>query len=255
MKKAILGAAIAAIASTGAFAEDYQFEIGAGYISGDDGGLDYDGFVFNGEFHLDTVDTSKGPLAEAAFLDKSSHIALTYSSTEDDFDGAEAEDTAILSGRYVASGNLIVEASYTDFDGDDTLMGIGVGTYLSDTMDVVVSYSTFDEADASSIDANLHSVNSLGGGAAFAYDLGLSYLDVGSETGHEIRAGGDYYFNNAFSVGASIELESIGDFDSSYTTLEATYFVAPSIELSAAFVTAGQDADGDAILLAGAVRF
>ena len=48
MKKAILGAAIAAIASTGAFAEDYQFEIGAEYVTGDVSDTDVDGFGFFG---------------------------------------------------------------------------------------------------------------------------------------------------------------------------------------------------------------
>lgn len=257
MKKVILGAAIAAIASTGAFAEDYQFEIGAGYETGDQSDVDYDGFGFYGEFHFDTVDTSKGPLNEAAFLDKSSFVRLDYSTGEADVPNAESEDETALSARVVTDSNLIVEAGYTDENGDNTILGIGVGTYLSDTMDVVVTYSTGDESEEDRLSAELHNVSDLGGGAAFSYDVGVAYIDDGltEETGHSLWLGGDYYFNNAVSVGASFQTTSINDGDESVITIGVDYFVAPSIRLSADYKTLGQDSDGSAILLTGAVRF
>jgi len=43
MKKTLLGAAIALLSSSVVYAQDYQFEIGADYISGERFGIDYDG--------------------------------------------------------------------------------------------------------------------------------------------------------------------------------------------------------------------
>ena len=111
MKKLLLGTAIAALAvSPVAFAQDYQFEVGAGYVNGDNGFVDYDGFGLNVRAHLDIVDTSKGPLNEAAFLDKSSFADLTWATAEADVSGAESVDTIGLSGRFVTQGNVIIEA-------------------------------------------------------------------------------------------------------------------------------------------------
>lgn len=255
MKKILLGTAIAALATTGAYAEDYQFELGANYSASELGGTDFDGFGVYGEVHLDTVDTSKGPLNEAAFLDKSSSVRLDWETSEADVPGAEAADDVTLSGRFVTQSDLIIEASYNDIDGDETVLGLGIGVYLNDTMDLVVSYETFDEADASSLAVDIHNVSSLGGDASLAYDLGVSYLDVADDTGYELSGGVDYYFNNAVSIGGSLSLVSVGDADVSTLAVGVDYFVAPAIRLSGEFFTLGQDGDGDGIMLSGAVRF
>lgn len=255
MKKILLGTAIAALATTGAYAEDYQFELGANYVTGENAGTDFDGFGVYGEVHLDTVDTSKGPLNEAAFLDKSSSVRLDWATKEDDVDGAEAADNVTLSGRFVTQGDWIIEASYLDVDGDDTAIALGVGVYLNDTMDLVVSYGTYDDADKSALAVDIHNVSSLGGDASLAYDVGVSYLDEYSETGYELRGGVDYYFNNAVSIGGSLKLNSINDVDTSTLAVGVDYFVAPAIRLSGEFYTLGQDGDGDGITLSGAVRF
>lgn len=256
MKKLVLGTAIAALAATGgAYAEDYQFEIGALYGTGDKGGPDIDGFGFYGEFHFDVVDTSKGPLNEAAFLDKSSSVRAEWATAEEDTPGAESVDGFVVSGRFVTATNWIIEADYADFDGDDFSIGLGVGMYLNDTTDLVVTYNTYDEADKSSLSLDVHSVVSLTGDTAFAYDLGVSYLDQADESGYGLNAGADYYFNKAVSIGAAVALTSVDEVDTSTITVGVDYFVAPSIKLSADFASMGQDSDGDMLTLAAAVRF
>jgi opacity protein-like surface antigen len=255
MKKLILGTVIAALTTAGAYAEDYQFELGAAYITGDLSGVDYDGFGFSGEAHFDKVDTSKGPLNEAAFLDKSSFVVARWLTLEADFPGAEAADNIALEGRFVVGSDWIIEADFNDLDGDETILGVGIGRYLNDTTDLVVSYEQYDEADSSSLGADIHSLHSLTGGTALAYDAGISYLDSGDENGYELRGGVDYYFNKSVSVGAGLSLASIDEEDVSTLGLRVNYFVAPSIKLSAEVESLGQDADGDAIMLSGAVRF
>jgi len=199
------------------------------------------------------ADTSKGPLAEAAFLDKSSSVTAAIDSTEIDVPGADDSNDVKLSTRVVFENEFILEASYTDFDAaDDSALNIGVGVYLNDDTDIVLSYTDFDEADNSTLKLDMHSVKSLGDDTFFAYDLGVSYLDVGEDDGFGIDAGVDYYFTRE---GASVAHASLDNFDSTEVSIDASYFVAPSIELSAIYSTFSQDADGDFFSIAAAVRF
>ena len=59
---------------------DYRWELGASYLKGDD----YQEGTIGGSYYFNDVDTSKGPLAEAAFLDKSSYVGAGYSQGEID---------------------------------------------------------------------------------------------------------------------------------------------------------------------------
>lgn len=255
MKKVLLGTAVALLSSSVAFAQDYQFQVGAAYMMGDDEGTDVDGFALNGQFHFEKVDTSKGPLGEAAFLDKSSYVDLTWMTLEADVSGADSEDTILLGGRFVTDQNLIVEAGYGDVDGDETIINLGVGTYLNDNTDVVVTYQNFDEADYSSLSVDSHSVKKLSGEASLAYDLGLAYVDANDESGYQLSAGADYYLNKALSFGASLSLLSIDEYDESTLGLNATYFATPVLELGLDYASSGQDADADMLALSAAFRF
>lgn len=258
MKKILLGTAIALAASSAAFAQDYQFEVGLGYHDGDLEDADYDGYSLNAEFHLERVDTSKGPLNEAAFADKSSSVGVAWRTSEFD-DTSIDRDVVGIDGRFVTKDDLIIEAAYedTDFDvvGEETTIKLGVGTYINDHMDVVVSYEDYDEADRFDLAVDSHGLNHLQGDTALAYDLGLSYVDEDDDSGYALRAGADYYFNKALSLGAGVELESVDDDDISIIDVRAKYFVTPVVALGLSYVTLGQDADGDELGLTAAMRF
>ena len=257
MKKLMLGTAVALLASSAAYAQDYQFEVGAAYVNGDVAGIDYDGYGLNAEFHLDKVDTTKGPLSEATFLDKSSSANITWITAELDAPGSESVDAITLGGRFVTQKNLIIEAFYTDIDSviGETVIGLGVGTYINDNTDVVVSYENYDEADQSSFAVDVHGINKLQGETSLAYDLGLSYLDINSESGYDLRAGADYYLNKALSFGAGLSLMSVDNVDVSTIDVRADYFVTPLVALGLNYETLGQDGDGDTVALVAAVRF
>lgn len=257
MKKLMLGTAVAVLASSVATAQDYQFEVGAKYITGELEGTDFDGYGLNARAHLDRVDTTKGPLNEAAFLDKSSFVTLAWETLDPDVSGANSFDELTISGRFVTEGNIIIEAGYQDEDlSDDTNISVGVGTYLSDNMDVVVTYQTYDDADTNLLSANLHGINTLEGETSLAYDLGLGYIidDGADDSGYVISAGADYYLDKALSFGAGLELES-ATFDVSTIDVRANYFVTPVVRLGLSYMTLGQDADGDAIELNASMRF
>ncbi|MBL4798196.1 MAG: putative porin [Oleispira sp.] len=254
MKKILLGATIALLSSSVVYAQDYQFEIGAQYINGDNGDDDFDGYGLNAQLHLDVVDTSKGPLNEAAFLDKSSYVDLAWSTTKLDVSGADSSDTTTIGGRFVTSSNIIIEADYTDLE-DDSTYSIGAGTYISEKMEVVATYQTADKADVSSFAVDLHGLNPLQGETAVAFDAGLAYVDLDGDSAYRFSAAADYYFNNALSIGAGAAFVSADDFDTSAINVRADYFVTPIARLGLAFTSLGQDADGQNIQLNAAVRF
>ena len=243
------------LSSSVVYAQDYQFEIGAQYNAGELAGFDFDGYGLNAQLHLDKVDTSKGPLNEAAFLDKSSFLNLAWSTVTVDliFDDKTADETSI-GGRFVTGSNIIIEADYADQE-DDSVYSVGAGAYIGESMDVVATYTAADKADDSAFVVNLHGLSPLKGETAVAFDLGLAYLDDGDDAAYGISGGADYYLNNALSIGAGAEFVSYDNADTSEISVRADYFVTPIVRLGAAFTTLGQDADGEAIQLNAAVRF
>jgi hypothetical protein len=251
-----LGTAIVLLSSSVVYAQDYQFEVGAQYNTGDLSDLDYDGYGFNAQLHLDKVDTSKGPLNESAFLDKSSFANLAWTTITVDvpFFGDQTADESSIGGRFVTDKNIILEANYTDLE-DDTFYSVGAGTYISDMMDVVATYQAADKAETSTFSLDLHGLSPLKGVTAVAFDAGLAYIDNDGDSAYEFNAGADYYLNNALSIGAGVAFLTADDYDSSAFGVRAAYFVTPIARLGVAFTTLGQDADGQNIQVNGAVRF
>lgn len=254
MKKILMGAAVTLFSVSTAFAQDYQVELGAAYLNGDVNGVDFDGIGLNAEVHFDKVNTRKGPLNEAAFLDKSSFANLTWITLDPDTAGADSADTTTIQGRFVLEKQLILEAGYTDLEDDDAIR-LGLGMYLNDTLDAVVNYEAYDDADASSLGVDFHGVNKLNGNASVAFDFGFALLDVNDDTGYGFSAGADYYIDRNFSFGGSLSLESVDDADLSTFQVGVNYFVTPVVRVGADFITLGQDGDGDTLAINANVRF
>ncbi|MFT4518067.1 MAG: hypothetical protein ACI9JM_000444 [Halioglobus sp.] len=177
-KKTVLMATIALAISATAQA-DYQFEADGAYyrsridIGKDDG--DVGRLAIGGSFFLNSVDTSKGPLSEAAFLDHASRMSAYYFYTElddtvEDLDGDEFG----IDGRYVLdldSVPLIFGGAWslqTPEISDIDFYRLGFGVYVTDTATVLVSYRTSDaeEDGAANIDA----------GDVDAYELAIEHL-------------------------------------------------------------------------------
>jgi len=232
MKKLAYIVAAGAIISTSAVADDYQAEIGLVYGTIDtevdlgpfgSGSVDANTAMLFGEVYFDKVDTSKGPLAEASFLSKSSGLMASYTDIENVDDNSWG-----LGGRFVFGEDYIIEADYSS-DGDIDSYGIGFGKYLSDNTDVVVSYGSSDDLDA--LNADMHSVVSLSGTSSLAYSLGIAYLKASDESGYGLSGDLTYYFNNNFGIGASVARDSIDDIDSTSWALNADWFVNNSWDL------------------------
>ena len=259
MKKTLLAIAISTAAA--AASADYQMEAGAFYGQGEVGdAVDYDVMGVAGRYNFESVDTSKGPHAEAAFLDKSSSVGFGYNSLEPDVAGADDVDSFDFDVRVVTDTNLIIEAAYEESEaGDDEsdTFGVGVGTYLNDNTDIVVSYQTTDDdgEDIDQLNVAVHGVNPLTQGATLAYDAALSYVDTDDDSGHMIELGATYFFNKDLGVGLSADLTEVGDYNTDTVSLDVSYFPQPNVELMAAYFDQGGDVDADGIMFGAAVRF
>lgn len=265
MKKILLASAIA-LAATGQAYADYQFEVGGVYTDGEIADISFDGFGVAGEFHFDKVDTSKGPLAEASFLDKSSFVNFAFLSVEPDAPNANDIDSTSVGGRFVTATNIIIEADFGTVDAgnnDTDTIRLGVGTYLSDNSDVVVSYSTEEDDNNNDVDylnVDFHGVNSLNQGASVAYDVGLGYIDTNNDSGYQISVGGTYYFNNMFGLGLNAEIADVGDTSSDQIGVEASFFPTEQVVLyvmifDGSIEANNVDIDSDGILIGGSLRF
>jgi len=160
-KKTALAAGIGLALSATAQA-DYRVELSPTLTGGDTSSIGVDATLY-----LKSVDTSKGPLAEAAFQDRASYVSANYTDGEVDSDGAlddlEFEDYG-AAGRFIfGDGGWILDAGYTrsetdspiaDLIGPDSFeldtFSVGAGKYLTDNTTLVVSYLNSEADDAGS---------------------------------------------------------------------------------------------------------
>lgn len=261
MKKSLLAIAITTAAA--AASADYQMEAGIFYGEGefgDQNAVDYDVMGVQGRYNFESVDTSKGPHAEAAFLDKSSSVGFIYATLEEDRKGADDVDTFGFDVRVVTNTNLILEGAYSQADSGDEdtdVFSLGIGTYLNANTEIVATYENTDD-DTDEVDqltVALHGVNPLAQGASLGYDAALAYIDTDDQDGYMVAVGATYYFNNSLGVNLSADVTELDDFNSDTLTLAVSYFPQPNVELTAGYFDQGGDEDADGVMIGADLRF
>lgn len=250
MKRVALCALVAAISSVPAMADTYRAEVGVEYANTDINGFDFDAYGLNAEVFFTPVDTTKGPLAEASFLDQASGISASWTDIEDIDD-----DLLSLGSRVVTTGGFIIEASYAD-NGEDDALSLGAGLYLNDTTDLVFTYATNDDADLDTLSADLHSVVTLDGDMSLAYSLGASYIDADVDNGFGLGGNITFYLNNQLGFSGIVDYTEVGDGDVTITGVGVDYFVAPQFRVSATFLNTDVGPfESDTLGVAASLRF
>ena len=257
MIKLILSTTILSIASTAVLAETYQGEIGIGYsdieIDTDLRKNNFDATTLQGKIYFSEVDMSKGPLAEAAFLNHASGIEFNHLNIATDDSSNNGERINI---RYVMDNDIILRASHVDFE-DEKAFEIGVGYYLNNNTDIVLSYkedansdavfnspdiftatSTFDSARIYNI--KMHTLSPLAGNKSIAWDLGLSHIEAESlientVSGYDIKGGVNYYLNDNLSIGGSLGYYDMDSVDRTHIGLKADYFITPKVRATLSY--------------------
>ncbi len=273
-KKTVIAAGIGLALSSAAHAE-YQFEIGANAGTGDfdidsvEGDLDF--FGLTGAYYLQSVDTSKGPLPEAAFLDRASSIELLAGTGEidfDDFGDADLDSYAIGTRLVAKESGWLVELGYglDKWDGivneDIDIYSIGAGKYVLENTAIVLSYTKLDsdlEGDSDAYDLGVEHLWHFADMGALKLDATVGRVDP--DLGDDIDVwglGGTYYVNNNLGFGAAYSQEDSDDMDVEDWSLFAEWFVTEKVALTLAY-TDSEDSDSDfesdAIEFTANVRF
>jgi len=268
-KKTVIAAGLGLAISSAAQAE-YQFEIGANSGTGDieigSVKADYDYVGLTGAYYLQSVDTTKGPLSEAAFLDRASSIEFAASTGELDADEDDVDvDSYAVGSRLVAKeSGWLVDLGYSldEIENEEIdTFSIGAGKYVLENTAVVLNYAN--------IDSDL-------GDESDAYDLGVEHLwllDMGAikldamlgridpEVGDDIDVwgmDGTYYVNDQLGFGAAYSQEDSDETDLESWSLFAEWFVTEKVSLALAYSEQEDqdiDLDSDAIEFTADVRF
>ncbi|HEU4688041.1 MAG TPA: putative porin [Vicinamibacterales bacterium] len=228
---------LAAFASVAAHADDYRFELGAAFeranLDFDDefGDVpDVDSIAVSGHFYLNPVPTDGVPLAEAAFLNRSSFVnaaAQRFDDGDDTFDVFAANF-----GYYIPNTMFYGRLGVIKFDdvdaGDDTLVTGTVG--ITPFKGLLVT-TDFDE-DGWNPNASARYVGQFGNQKFYA--AGITVVDPDNDD-LTFSADFDYYFDHTFSVGGSVGEDIVG--------IRAEKFFTPSFAVGARAYTA-DDVDG-----------
>ena len=260
--------ALLTIGTQSAFAYDVELaaSVAVGEVEIGSSDADTTAYGFGGEYYFGGVDDSKGPLAEAAFVDRSSSIFAAYSYAEFDFDGGEVDtDQYSFGGRYVdKDSGWFVGGAYTISETDDIdvdTYGIRFGRYIADYTTLALSYeiSDSDGSDSDDIGIDIEHIEELSGERFLSLDIQFLYTDpdIGDEL-FTTSGSLTYYINRNLGFGGSLSATDADEVNENSYSLFVTWFPSTNFELSAAYsMTDIDDSDTEIseFLLGAAIRF
>ncbi|OTG84995.1 porin Omp33-36 [Acinetobacter sp. ANC 4648] len=277
MKKLGLATAVL-LAMTGAQA--YQFEVQgqSEYIDSTVNDKNFTGSV-QGTYYLKNVDSAKGPLAEAAFLNQASNVSLAYTYAPVDLDDAlniESHTYGVKGEAYIptkfvpayasASYNhtkLNLDANNDTFKDNGDRYAVELGAVIVPNFLVAVGYTSV--VDTIALDAfgimNNGIAKAVGEAATIADDqdaitarvkyvgaidgtnmaIGFeSGLVYGESTAYQLKT--DLYLNPQLSVGASYAESSYDDvLPNKAWGVNVNYFITPAVAVGASYVNANAE--------------
>lgn len=296
-KKTALVAGIGLALSVTAQA-DYRWELGGDYTMGqtdtevtnrttgarqsDD--VDTDIGRLNGTWYMENVDTSKGPLSEAAFLDHASNITVFASDGEvqlsqiangqlEDEDGQRYG----FSSRYVAEGpgwklsGWLFDLGFNRFEpGNQEIdnFNLGIGNYITPNTTLVASYgntSLNNGGDSDSYDVDLeHMFLMSNGGFMTRASYGVNTIK-GADDIDTYQIGGTWYFTNNIGIGADYLSTGNDGYEAQGWQVSSEWFINEAFAINLAYSQLDPDdidvgnfrieQDADAITLGAKVRF
>jgi hypothetical protein len=267
-KKTAIITGIALAMSAGAQA-DYDWELGAGYTAGtieqklkdrvtgerQKQDNDTDQYDVSGTWYMETVDTSKGPLGEAAFLDHASSITLgtgygkTRVSQRNNPDG----ETYVADMRYVAEGpgwklsGVIVDLGFERLEidvprgsGKTDTWHAGIGSYITENTTLVLDYeySSLNNGDGSGIDTyggEIQHFFAMGdGGLMASANFGRTYLNNRDDVDN-YGVAGTYYLGSNLGFNFTWEQGEESGYEINSYSVGAEWFISENFAVSLAY--------------------
>ena len=274
MKKLGLATALL-LAMTGAQAYQVEVQGQSEYIDTTANDKDFTGGL-QGTYYLKDVDSSKGPLAEAAFLNQASNVSVAYNYGELGSDGIDvvAHNYGVKAEAYVPTQVVPVytSASYshtildsknnnaTDDQGDR--YALELGAFAAPNFLVAVGYTSVADQtaldafnvmangvvksvgetatigqDQDAITARTKYVGAIDGtNMAIGFESGLVY---GDDTAYNL--GTTLFVTPKLSVGASYAESSFAGTPDSAWGANVNYFITPAVAVGASYVNANAE--------------
>lgn len=236
---------------------DYRWELDAGYAAGNfdyetkntpagspriDDDNDLDIWGVGGTWYMETVDTSKGPLGEAAFLDHASSISVGYTDGEVDISQADDVDGETYSAdmRYVAEGpgwklsGWLVDIGYERFEPDEEEVdtwSLGVGKYITQNTTLVLGYDNVNinnGGDADRWGLDLEHFFAFNSGGLKARLGGGKTVVSGVDDPTRWNVGGTWYLGNNWGISADYQNDDIDGFEVDSYALGVEWFITES---------------------------
>ena len=200
---------------------------------------------------METVDTSKGPLGEAAFLDASSSITVgtgygkTRVSQQNNPDG----ETYVADMRYVAEGpgwklsGVIVDLGFERAElGDDKVdsWNAGIGKYITETTTLVAEYQyqSLNNGNGSGVDyygGTIESFFAMGdGGLKASANFGRSYVSNRDDV-DSYGLSGTYYLGSNIGIGLNWEQVEESGYEINQYGIGAEWFISESFAVTLAY--------------------
>lgn len=208
------------IATSGiVLADTYQAEVAAGAARYDINGVNSDSKLYDvvGRYYFSAVKTDNLPLAEAAYLGQKSNFFADYARTNTDGFDPKIDSYGVGVEVYIPESFLYVKAA---------VERESIGPYHQNNWHTSVGITpinglliTTEYDDEDGYDANIHAkyVTDLGNGQFINLQAGA----IDGDDGNVLYAGGDYYFDNTFSVGGTVA--DTGD-SNAYTVRTKKFF-------------------------------
>lgn len=248
MKKSAIATGLAIFISGYCSADSYQAEVTPTYAVGEIEvlGLDIDTdlLTIGGEYYFNGVSDSKGPLAEAAFLDRASSIRAAYVTGEFDGPGSDLDvDGYTLGGRFVdrASGWIFsADIGEIDIDGvgDTDTRDLSVGKYIAENTAVSFTYSSVDEgnSDSDAYAVDIKHLAALSGGAHISLSGVLAVGDVDQADDPLIYGGSfTYYPVRNVGFGASATFTDSDDSEERDYSVFGSWFPSESLAVTVSY--------------------
>ena len=263
---------IALAMSAGAQA-DYDWELGAGYTQGkiskevkQNGATqktdtDTDEIDLSATWFMETVDTSKGPLGEAAFLDHASSIKVVVKDGKVELTNQNNDDgqTYEAKMRYVAEGpgwklsgwlvDLGVKRSEPGNQKYDHY-NVGVGKYITENTTLVFNYANtgFNNGNGSGTDTyggTMDHFFAIGdGGLKAEGNFSRTYVPNRDDIDN-YGVGVTYYLGSNLGFGANWEQNEINGWEINTYGVSAEWFISENFAVSLSY----QDITPDEIKL------
>ena len=272
--------------------QSYQVEITGGYEKEDADTSTDKSTILGAEIYFLPVNIENKPLAEAAFLDKSSSVIIGYIKLKSDLQNSSINSIdasgPLFAINYVTKTDaFILGAVYSTQDvevdpnvitSDIKTTGIEIGKYLNDSSAIRFTYMNSDteiRSTVSSLTANLDidfyklaykTVQPLNATSYYLFSAGIELIkknDSSSvkEDNNELSILGEYYFTRMTSLGAGASFNSGDDISDEGKTfgIGGTHFFTQQIALNIIWSTFiaddSQTEDTDSISIDVIARF